>query len=1155
MSRRSDGNMRENRAPWGGPWRWLGWSAGLVVLALVGAALALPTLLDSAWLQARLSSQEGLSIRWEGSRPSWNSLAVEALVIEREDDSLPLTLEVDTARLELTLPALLTRRLMIRELTASGLRRLEVDGHRLSGEGRLTLSGLDLARHELGVERLTLALEQATLTRDGLRLAEGIALTADLSAAPFDPAAHPGQAALRFLSGELALTARADAWDLFNPYLAELNWLSLAGRGTLEGELRIAGGELAPGSRLVLDSPDLGVTLDETALLAGSGEDDSAPTWVIPGETYRLRGAGSVVASVHERGLEPDDAAAGRLTVTLENLAMHRGEAPTPLLTGQRFDLAASLPTDLAAALTAPDDAELSWQAATLPDVRALARFLPEDAPLMLDGGRAALDGRLTYRTGELSGAFTLAGERVALTLQEQPLSGDLRLDLALVLLDPETRRLDLSGTRLRLDVTGDENADALALDLTLEAARLTSRVALDALRDHPRPPLDGELPLSGHLDRLGFLNPFLAGLFEGRGIGLSGGGELSARARLVDGRIAAGSRLAVTSETLGVSLPHVRAEGSGSFAAEWHDDERPLRLDARLEEARVTRHRDGAQLLEGARLALEAEGHPPEAGETPLPQRATLDWEGATLADVAVLAPYLPEGAPFALTGGRASSRGRLAFEDERVRGELWLAGRQISGQLLGEAVSGEMTLDLTLNDATLDGSALDLSGSRLTLSAAADNAEAEQRLGSVLVARVARFTRLGEPDTRRGRLVLEGMVDRLGFLDPFLPREHGLTLRGRGRLEADLRLAGEQLLAPSHLRVDADDLTVGFLDYRAEGRGELDARLEGEATSPGARLSLSLPRFALRREAGGHGQTRQERTWLAGRHLTLETTTPSFSTDPEQIEIETFTTRVVLPIVEVPDLALYNAYLPEKAGVELLGGSASLEAMLELEGLGARGDLVLQAFGTELRLASQRLTGDLHLEARLREGDLARRRFDASGSLLRLDNITRRDADGQGEAGWWARLSLEEGRLTWAEPLEVSARLGLAMRDSGLLARLFLVGARERDWLGRLLTVRDIHGEARLTMEADGIRLDEARLEGGPLSLLADLAFREERLDGQLYARLGRLAVGVALQDGERTLRFLQPRRWFEDSSQEMDDPLVETTPDSFREALTPR
>jgi translocation and assembly module TamB len=1147
MMTRSNGEMPAGTAR--RPWRWVGWAAGLAALVLGGAALALPALLDSAWLQARLSTPEGLSVRWEGSRPGWGSLRVDALVIEREDASLPLVLEVDAARLELDLPALLTRRLAIRALDASGLRRLEIDGHRLSGEGRLRLTGLDLARDEVGVERLSLALEQALVTRDGLRLAEDISLIADLVATPFDPGAHPGQAALRFLSGEIALGARADAWDLFTPYLAELGWLGLAGRGSLTGELALEGGVLAPGSRLVLDSPALAVTLDEAALLAGPGDPGDTPAWVLPDQVYRLQGAGSVAISVDEAPVERGDQLPGRLAVTLEALAMHQGDTPAPLLTAQRFRLDAPLPTDLAAVPRPPTAATLRWEAASVPDIRALARFLPEAAPLALDGGRAALDGHLAYRDGRLAGAFTLAGEGVALTLQGQPVSGDLRLDLALPTLDPGTRQLDLSGTRLRLDAHSDESAESLALDLTLEAARLASRVPLEALREYPLPPLDGELALFGRLDRLAFLDPFLSGLFEGRGVGLSGGGELTAKAQLVAGRLDGGSRLAVTSEALGVSLPHARAEGRGHLIAEWRDDNAlPLRLAARLEEAEMIRHGDGARLLDDARLTLDAEGHPPEAGVTPLPRRGSLAWEGASLANVAVLAPYLPPGAPFSLSSGRASSQGRLALEEDGVSGGLRLSGDRISGRLLDETVTGEMTLDLVLREASLDGRLLDLSGSRLALSATAGNAEADQRLGSVLVARQARFTRLDEPAARQGRLVLEGMVDRLGFLDAFLPREHGLALRGRGRLAADLRLRGEQLLAESHLRVDADELSVGFLDYRAEGRGELEAHLEGEA--PAARLRLSLPRFALRREA------EQERTWLAGRHLSLETAVPRFSLDTEALDIAEVTTRVALPIVEVPDLALYNAYLPEAAGVELLGGRASLEAALQLEGLGARGDLVLQGFGAELRLADQRLSGDLRLEARLREGDLAGRRFDAAGSLLRLDNVTRRDADGQGEAGWWARLALEEGQLTWTEPLEVNARLGLAMRDSGLLARLFLAGARERDWLGRLLTVRDIQGEARLTMDADGIRLDEARLTGGQLALQADLAFRDERLDGRLHARLGRLAVGIALEEGERQLRFWQPRRWFEDAARdEESEPLLETTPEAFREALPSR
>lgn len=1140
-----------------GRMRRLIWAAGAGAVALGGVILAAPALLDSAWLQSRLSAQEGLTISWESSRPGWGSLAVTSLVIERDDPDLPLALEVETARMELGLLDLLGGRLVIRSLEASGLERLEVADHRLDGGGRLTLGGLDLARDRVGVERLTLALEEASISRDGLALVEEISLAADLSAAPFDPGAHPGQAALRFVSGSLTLGARADAWDLFKPYLAELGWLDLAGRGSLAGALSLAEGRLVPGSRLTLDAPELAVSLDETALLAESGEEGETPTWALPEALYRLQGRGSIVLEVDE------DAS---LAVTLADLTMRQGNAPEALLTGRHFHLAAPLPTDLAAPPAPPDTAELRWAGATLPDIAALHRFLPPGSPLSLEGGSADLDGTLRYGRGRLSGNFLLAGDGVALRIRDQTLGGEARLDLALGMLDPEARRLDLSGSRLRLEAVSDGTAEPLSLDLTLHQGHLASRVPLAALRDHARPPLEGELALSGRLDRLGFLDPFLTGLFEGHGVTLRGGGRLEARARLREGEPRAGSRLHVTSDALEVGLPYLSASGGGHVSAEWRDQQAlPLRLTARLEGASLTRHRDAARLLHDARLDLAAETALPAAGDTPLPQRAEISWQGASLADVAVLAPYLPPGVPFALHGGSAASQGRLALDDERLSGRLGLSGERIAGRLLGESVAGELQLDLVLRDASPSGSSLDLSGSRLALVAEARGAAADQPLGTLLVAREARFSDLHDPAGRQGYLVLEGMVDRLGFLDAFLPEAHGVTLRGQGRFDADLRLSGNQLLPESRLRLDADALAVGFLDYRAEGRGELRALIDGSTASPGARLTLSLPRFALRRSdlhrpdlhktPEASSGSAQARAWLAGRHLRLETRTPRFSLDPAALNIDDVTTRVSLPIVEVPDLGLYAAYLPAKAGLGLDGGSASLEAELELIGMRARGDLLLQAFDTRLALADQQLRGDLRLEARLREGDLAARRFDASGSLLRLDNISRRDADGQGEAGWWARLALEEGHLLWSEPLAVEARLGLAMRDSGLLARLFLTDARERDWLGRLLTVRGVEGQARLDMDADGIRLSEARLDGGPLTLLAGLHFHAERLDGSLYGRLGRLAVGVELEEGERTLRFWQPRRWFDSGTQGDPQALEETTPEAFREALTPR
>ncbi|HSP58983.1 MAG TPA: hypothetical protein VLO12_11835, partial [Halomonas sp.] len=216
--------------------------------------------------------------------------------------------------------------------------------------------------------------------------------------------------------------------------------------------------------------------------------------------------------------------------------------------------------------------------------------------------------------------------------------------------------------------------------------------------------------------------------------------------------------------------------------------------------------------------------------------------------------------------------------------------------------------------------------------------------------------------------------------------------------------------------------------------------------------------------------------------------------------------------------------------------------------------GDVTLQAFAAALRLGDQRLSGDLRLDARLRDGNLTDRRFDASGSQLRLDNVQRRDTNSQ-EAGWWARLTLAEGQLVWTRPLKLDARLDLAMRDSGLLMRLFLARAREWEWLGRQLTVKDLRGVADLHLDDDMLALRDARLAGGNLEMLADLVFKDETMDGSLYARLGVVAAGVALDDGDPQVRLLKPRQWFETNRPDEATAWEEVTVRQWQDALETR
>ncbi|BBI72891.2 hypothetical protein HAALTHF_25100n [Vreelandella aquamarina] len=528
--------------------------------------------------------------------------------------------------------------------------------------------------------------------------------------------------------------------------------------------------------------------------------------------------------------------------------------------------------------------------------------------------------------------------------------------------------------------------------------------------------------------------------------------------------------------------------------------------------------------MLANAALTLAAQS-PLDPEQAQQSATAQLSWEDATLPNIQTLQPYLasvlPSPSPLTLNSGTATSHGQLILTTEQLSGELHLAGNalttgwQRSGQR-GTLVSNTQ-LTLAIRQAALDGTEMDISGSRLSWQVA-DPQRPGEALESTLVLRDGRFQR--QNATPSGQFTLEGSVQRLGFLNTFLPDAHGVSLSGNGQLFLQGAFIDDTLQAPTRLRVNANQLEVTFLDYLATGRGELTAQLDSPEQ---AQLSLGIPQFALRRQD-------DDRPHLEGRHFALTTQTDRFSDVLDSPAPEHFTTRVALPITEVPDIARYNRYLAEDAGVELLSGSASLTSEWLLEGRRAQGDITLRAFETEMALLEQRLRGDVTLHLQLTEGDIETRRFVANDSYLRLENVFRRSDDGTQDAGWWVQLTMEEAQLNWGDPIHLTSQLQLGMRDTGLLARLFLARARESNWLGRLLNVHNINGHALLTVSGEQIRLHDLTLTGGPLLLLSDMTLADGQANGALYARLGAVGLGVELNDSEPALRVLQPKRWFD-------------------------
>ncbi|RKT47585.1 hypothetical protein [Thiocapsa rosea] len=1101
----------------------------LVAAFLLGLSAALTLsvhpLLNSRWFQERLSEHSGLSIAWDSARlrPS-GQLRLQALRIERDDPDWPLALALHQASVQLDLPALLHRELRIPRLDAEGIRSLRFGDYRLEGDGDLAIEGAALRGDHIQVDSLRFDLDKASVLREDAVLSRDLAIAAHLQLAPLTLAENPGTQILRFISGDLTLSANADAWDLFNDDLQEIPWLSLSGYGDLTAALSIDRGHLEPGSRLRLDSPSLGVTLNP-----GAGA-DGAPRPIGDTSLYRLSGAGRVELQVVSNGEGRTETVLG---IDLTDVEMRDQGEDTRFLDSRAFRLESRIAgANLLQPPDRPEQTTLRWTSAVVPDIAVFSRYLPPGSPVAVRGGLAGLDAVLTWEDDRLHGALDLHGDDVRLTLLETDVEGKLNLDLRINGLNPTDQTLDLSGTLLHLEAVADaqpQQSAPLITRFSLDDARfrLTRPIAeLRAMNQRPDPlPIDGHLLLSGEISHLGFFDAFLGHTLGGRGIRLDGRGTLLTELNIVDSKPASGSRLTVDAGTLSARLLDLEIGGTGALDARWQDGDagETLTLEARFTEASL-RHRDDSRpLLDSAGIALDI--------ETPAPSgqalddfstdaaRVTLRWDGARLPDVGVLNRYLPEQAPFRFRNGSALSEGLVRLDAQQASGRLQLKGEGIGGELFETAVEGGLRLDLALRNLRLDGSALDLSGTSVELHAAGD--ARNERLRTILNLKEARFTdwldAANKPNrAMQGRIALDGRVTQLGFLDNFLPREHGVRVRGEGRIDADLILGHETLAPGSRVRIDATPLHVDFLDYRAQGDGRLSLETDGRARDPGAALELTLPRFSLGRQDGSE-------SYIEGRNLGLQTRTPSLKRATGANPALNMTTRISLPEAKLADLSVYNRYLPKDAGLALLSGSADLSMLFNLDGQKADGEIDLTSHDTRIRMDTQELGGNLVLEARLREGDIASMTFDASGSRIRLDGMTLTESDGSETADWWAELRLDEARLVWTEPLGLESRLALGMRDTGLLARLFVAQARERDWLGRLLTVPDVAGTARIRLRDESIHLWNARLSAGPLVLFADLKMQDSLLNGELSAVIQPFSVSISLTDSKPKLHLI--------------------------------
>lgn len=372
-------------------------------------------------------------------------------------------------------------------------------------------------------------------------------------------------------------------------------------------------------------------------------------------------------------------------------------------------------------------------------------------------------------------------------------------------------------------------------------------------------------------------------------------------------------------------------------------------------------------------------------------------------------------------------------------------------------------------------------------------------------------------------GHVVADWHFQSLSWITGLFIHAPWLRLDGAGDVHADLRVADGKLAVGSRIQVPGVEGAADIMGNRVRGRvradiafndagdGALEPRVE--AVMDRYRVATVAAPDALYLEGAGL------RLWLNAERARL------------QVLKDTLQARVAFTDAAMPDLTLYNRFLPQKH-LRFVRGAGRVNGDLHLDAAGdiAHGELRIVGRQAEMILAGLPTQGDIDVALQLRRADLKRHAFVVDGSRVQLRNTRFTDPGGEQHPGWWADVWMSRATMDIDHPIRASGEGNIAMKDAGFVLALF---SRRKDyptWIYKLIDAGQARAEARLQWDEDALVMDRVHASNDRFEVRARLRLHDQQPQGDLYARWHLLSVGVELRGGSRRFHLLRSKDWYD-------------------------
>ena len=633
---------------------------------------------------------------------------------------------------------------------------------------------------------------------------------------------------------------------------------------------------------------------------------------------------------------------------------------------------------------------------------------------------------------------------------------------------------------------------------------------------------------LKGQIADLQFLNFYLLKDRNGQWPGLQGDASMQGRLVLAGGVPVEPTQVELDSSRISFLTDHFGFSSKGHFSLITSKADSDTREIFRflLDELAFTHIESNQALLKAKNINISLKGTEFSLA-TPLDQLAIdASVDNSEVPDVSVINSMLPAKLQTRVAPGKGYLSGNIRWADKGMQGAVSLKSENIGFNIRNRNLFADIDFRLNLA-ADIDSRNFSIAGSKIDVKNARLRAAGENQSpwnGSIDIHEGDLYFVSGEElpklqsglrnvlEFSNGSLQLEGNISDIGLINHIVTVEKRLRISGGGHFRLDLGMQEGFIGEGSFMEYEAPKLSAKFLDFNARGAGKLRGEFRLQDNNRYLFLTTAINQVDVSRV-----DTEQELLHAPNVVFHVIGRAPDVMKPLEDIDV-----NLQINDARIPDITVYNSYLPKGGTIRFLQGRGVLNSRFNLDEDDTSGQIEINAPKVLAEVNGTPVKFNFAMLFNLLDGKLETRKFKLRNSYIRLDQLEQEYLQSD-VTDWQAMIRFPDGTLTWKTPLRMESRAELEMSSSGPLVELMIGQEGYSRWLRKMITVRDVTGNALLQLQPDNLVVNNMNIKGESIQVAAKLKFAKEKLKGVVYNRLGRLAATVTVDGEERDWHLL--------------------------------